>query len=267
MEERLLKYEEAVKEYQAIKTKLGKVPYRKDLPKKVSSMITRKYSNWFDFLKSQGDLEESPSNRKMSRYISDDQLIYEIRQIYAELGYPPHRHDYKRMLTAVNHFGSWHNFLAKAGIKATYVGSSQFTKEEVLYRVKKYVEKHHAFPVSDQFVMTGVSVDTALRFFGTLENLAQQLGYHSHRRSKSETKELKIIESAKKLQKAGYTITRETIADFSGLTSAQVSSVVSHYKIVHKLKHLTFVEYMKTKGFKATSLRVHKKNNSEIITH
>ena len=64
-EDRILQYTEAVEEYQKIKDKLGKVPFRKDLPVRVANTITRKYPNWFDFLKEQGDLEKSPSNRKM----------------------------------------------------------------------------------------------------------------------------------------------------------------------------------------------------------
>lgn len=261
-EDRTLQYTEAVEKYQKIKDKLGKVPFRKDLPVRVANTITRKYPNWFDFLKEQGDLEKSPSNRKMSRYISDEQLIHEIRQVYAELGYPPHRHDYKRTTTAINHFGTWRNFLKEAGIRATYLGSSQFSKEEVLYRVKQYVEKHGRFPVTDQFVLTGVSVDTALRFFGSLENLARALNCHAHRKSKSNDKETQILKSAEVLKRAGYSITRNTVADFSGLNVAQVSSVVSHYKSEHQLDHLTFVEYMELHGFKAKSLREQKRKAS-----
>lgn len=257
-----LEYEKALEVYHQTKKKLGRVPFRKDLPVQVANCITRKYSNWFDFLKTQGDLENSPSNRKMSRYISNEQLIVEIRRVYDDLGYPPHRRDYARTTTAINHFGSWRKFLKEAGIKATYLGSSQFSKEEVIYKTKEYVAKHGTFPVTDQFVQTGVSVDTALRFFGTLENLANAINCHTHRFNKANEKEAKVLASAKTLAKAGYPITRLAIADFAGLDDTQVSGVVAHYKNIHHLDRLSFVEYMKIHGFKAISLKQPKKQKS-----
>lgn len=244
-------YEEAVKAYQALKRELGRVPYRNQLPPKAAYAITKKYPNWFDFLEIQGDRDKSPSDPKMSRYISNEQLIAEINDVYRKLGYPPHKPDYARTNTAITRFGSWKKFIKAAGIKATYVGYSQFTKEEVIYQFQKYIDKNGHFPVTDEVPTTGISIDTVLRLFGSLRNLAKIFGTHPRRVAKAEEKEKKVLEAANFLRDANKPITRDSIAEAAQLKASQVSGVVARYKNIHHIKRLSFVNYMKIQGFDA----------------
>lgn len=246
--------DDAIKTYQKVKKKLGRVPYRKELPASATKVITKKYSNWFDFLATQGDAQTTPSNRKMSRYISDDQLLAEVKALYRKLGYPPHRRDYKRTSTAINHFGSWQKFLAAAGIKATYVGLSQYTQEEVIYKVQKYIDQYHEFPGTDDIPETGISIDTVLRLFGSIDGLAKALNSETKRVTKPRQKEELLLQTAEKMKKNHQVITRNGIAQESGLTTIQVSGIVARYKAHHHIKFLSFVEYMHLHGYKAKSL-------------
>lgn len=165
------KYEEAVLEYQDLKRKLSRVPFRYELSKRALKAISKEYYSYIDFVKAQGDkpLAQSKGNNR----ISDKQLIKDLQTLYRKLGYPPHASDYERSATVRNHFGSWQNALKSAGIKATFDSkNSRVTKEEVIFKIKKYIQAHGRIPMYNEYKNMGISYMTIQHYFGSNENAA-----------------------------------------------------------------------------------------------
>ncbi|MGO3576100.1 MAG: homing endonuclease associated repeat-containing protein [Lactobacillus helveticus] len=89
------------------------------------------------------------------------------------MGYPPHASDYERSATVRNHFGSWQNALKSAGIKATFDSkNSRVTKEEVIFKIKKYIQAHGRIPMYNEYKNMGISYMTIQHYFGSNENAA-----------------------------------------------------------------------------------------------
>ena len=250
-----MKYEKAVNSYKKTKKKLGRVPLRKELSKNARTAISKVYPNWFMFLDSQGDYQNSSSNPKSSRFISNEQIIMEIREIYHQLGYPPHVSDYKRSPTAINHFGSWQNTLKICGIKATFAPNARVSKEECLYYIKKEMDKIGSFPESSVLYSKRIPIHSDYKYYW--KNIKEIAGEFNTKPASTirYEKEAKLIHDAVvEMIANGEQITMAKVLSKTRLSTNIVRSFLQRSQHCGLLKHKSLIEYVSKLGGEDASL-------------
>lgn len=159
--------------YKALKRESGKVPPVRDLPH-VTNLYS-KYHNYQNFMDAMGDEMSKTQLNVRTHPLTDQELIAALKDLYDELGYPPHPKDFKRHTLAILHFGNWKKALEAANIQATFAKNSRFSYEEIVFRYVKIKDHLGHVPTwqdlrDNQFPTTAIK-----KYFGSLKNMTQIL--------------------------------------------------------------------------------------------
>lgn len=147
-----------------------------------------------------------------NKWLTEEMIIREIRDLADYLGYPPHNSDYSRAATALNKFGApWSNVLRKCGIKATFKNNAHISKEEIIVKTKKAIKKYGRFPNWQELSKEHVPVSFIHVYWKDFDHFSREFGDNLSRKQRYQT-EVKLYDTAiKELIKEGAKINLTTL--------------------------------------------------------
>lgn len=124
---------------------LGRPPRKKEFP--FGSVINYRYGSWKKFLKIAG--LEPWGIEALMELVSDEQLIELVQKQAEEHGKIPLKKDFLYGDLARRRFGTWKNFLAKAGLETKR--RRKISNKELIERIQKQAEELGRVPKGEEF--------------------------------------------------------------------------------------------------------------------
>lgn len=241
----------AISEYKKVKKKLKRTPLKKDLSSKSQSAIIQKYGLYRCFLQAMGDYTRD-AIKHFDRGITDLQMVEEIQALYHELGYPPRESQYIHARTATKRLGgSWRAVLKTCHIKATFVNNSVISKQEVIYKGQKEVEKYHRMPTWREMYQDHFPANQIMKYWHGIDDFAKEFNLQTERSNRKEKVEQDIINAAKQLINESKRITVKNIvaaSDDKDLTPSRINNFIQTQFNHELLSKPSLIEYLKKQG-------------------
>jgi len=245
----------AISEYKELKKQSKKVPQKRDLSNKSQNIIIKNYGLWRCFLQEMGDYAEN-AIKYHDRGISNLQLVEEIRDLYKRLGYPPKAKQYFRSRTAVNRLGgSWKKVLETCHIPATFVRNSNISKQELVFKGKKEIEKYGKMPTWRQLEKDSFSVNQILIYWGNLTNFAKEFNLSTVREKKRNDIQTLILKLATELNEKHKPIKQVDIIALSNgrLDHNKINNFLK-YEVRHNvISNLSLEEFLNRNGIQVST--------------
>ena len=177
--------------------KLGRLPTTKefdDYPKTAcTSTIIIRFGTWKNFLKKAGF--EVTFKRRPYKKVQDEDLFHQVRTLAKKLGRTPTKKEFDAdpstmsSSTTVIRFGTWKNFLKKAGFE---VDCPEYTSEELISQVQMLAKELGRPPIKKEFNDDPrvVKVNIVEKRFGSWTNFLKVAKVESYRRSEHSSEEL-----------------------------------------------------------------------------
>lgn len=258
MEEKTLNT--AIMEYKEIKEKLQRIPLKKDLSTSSQTIIIKKYGLYRYFLQSMDDYKVGVI-KHCDRGISTIQLISEIQDLYHRLGYPPKENQYEHSRTAARRLGgSWRDALKSCHINATFVGNSIISKQEVIYKGRKEIEKYHRMPTWKEMYKDHFPANQIMKYWKGIDDFAKEFDLQTERENRKKKVEKDIILAAQKLIKERKTISFKNVVAASNdksLTISRINNFLINQSNQKVINRPSLTEFLDKKGIKIDSTKSH----------
>ena len=138
-----------------------------------AAMATYRYGSWNKFLESAGLETRKRIKRKKKQQISDEELIEKIQEEAAKLGDTPKTKEFDYHSQAIARFGSWNQYLERAGLEAKKRESKQRISDKQLFEKvhQRALELGHT-PSAKEFKQS----KTAATRYGSWNKFLEQAG-------------------------------------------------------------------------------------------